>query len=220
MTLLEKAERKPSKSKGITAIIIATLCTIGIAVAYFYGPRELHGIDIAVLFIIAAFVAYGSTQNTIRGLFTAMAIYLATAIGSTFYKVLAPYARSFLNALNGVSLGSPPPGQVDTPALAVSFAFAAVVLWIILEVLFRAALPGTRLTFLGPVDRVGGALVYLLVGIAVAALTFSITGYAVAGEEGYSRAALRPELDQVMALIYRIQAPWFAGNPPAVYIYN
>lgn len=220
MTLLEKAEKKPTKSTWIIAVIVATLCTIGLGIYYFYGSRELRGMDIAMLFIIIGFVAYGATQTIIRGVLTAIAIYLATATAGTFYRVLAPYARSFLAVVGRIGLSRPPAGDVDTSALGLSFAFAAVVLWVVLEVLFRAALPDTHLAFLGPADRVGGALVYLVVGILVAALAFSIVGYGVAGRAAHNQASLRPEFNRVIDLIYRTQSFWFAGRPPAIYVYD
>lgn len=220
MTLLEKAEKKPTKSQGIIAVIVATLCTIGLGIYYFYSSRELRGMDVAMLFIIIGFVAYGTTQNIIRGILTIIAIYLATAVAGTFYRALAPYARSFLDVVARFGLSRPPAGDVDTSALALSFAFASVVLWVVLEIAFRAALPDTHLAFLGPADRVGGALVYLLVGILVAALAFSIVGYGVAGRAAHNRAGFRPEFNQVIELIYRSQSFWFTERPPAIYVYD
>lgn len=220
MTLLEKAEKKPTKSKGIIALVVAALSTIGIVVYYFVGPRDLRGMDIAMLLVIIAITAYGTMQTIIRGLLTVVGIYLATAIASTFYFVLTPYARTFLNLLSRVGLSRGPAGPVDTSALALSYAFVAVLLWIILELLFRAALPETHLASLGFVDRIGGALVYLVIGIAIAALLFNVIGYGVAGRIPHNRASLRPEFNQVMELIYQSQSFWFAGRPPAIYGYD
>lgn len=176
--------------------------------------------DMAMLFVIVATTAYGTMENILRGLLTGLTLYLSTAIAGTFYAVLTPYSRSFLNLLANVNLASPPVGGVDTSALAFSFAFAALLLWIILEGLFRAALPDTHLPFLGPLDRVGGALIYLFIGIVLAALLFSVVGYGVAGRAAHDAAALRPEFNQVMDLIQQAQSVWYAGQPPAVYAYD
>jgi uncharacterized membrane protein required for colicin V production len=215
MTLLEKAERKPAKSKGIIALIFATLGTIGIVAYVLYGPRDLRVMDVAMLFVIVAVGAYGTIQTIIRGLLTALSIYLATAVAGMFYYVLTPYSRSFLNLLGGR-----PPGQVDTSALALSFFVFAALLWLILELLFRAALPETHITFLGPVDRVGGALVYLAIGIVVAALSFNVIGYGAAGRAAHNRASLRPAFNRVIELTYQTQSFWYAGRPPAIYAYD
>lgn len=220
MTLLEKAEKESTESRGLLAVIVAALCVIGIAAYYFYGSRQLNLMDVAVLLVITGFVAYGTTQNILRGVLTGISIYLATAITGTFYRVLTPYARSFLNLLGGRGLNGPPPGGTDTSALALSFAFAALLLWVVLELLFRAALPDTHLAFLGPVDQVGGAIVYLVVGIAVAALVFNLVGYGTAAQTAYQTASLRPELNDVMDLIHQSQSFWFAGDPPAIYAYE
>jgi hypothetical protein len=220
MTLLEKAEKQPTRSKGIVALVVATLSTIGIVLTFFYGPRDLRGMDMAMLFVIVAFAAYGTTQYIIRGLLTAIAAYLATAIAGTFYYVLTPYSRSFLNVLGRIGLSSPPAGNVDTSALAVSFAFAAILLWLVLESLFRASLPETHMPFLGFVDRIGGTLIYLALGIVVAALLFNGIGYGRAGRAAHNRASLRPEFNQVVKLIYQAQSFWYSGRPPAIYAYD
>lgn len=220
MTMLERTQKKESKSKGIIALAAATLGTIGVVVYYAYGSRDLRGMDAAMLFVIIGFTAYGTTQNIIRGLLTGVSIYLATAIAGMFYHVLTPYARSFLNLLPKLGFKAYPAGNPDTSALAVSFAFAAVLLWVILEFLFRAALRDSHLAFLGPVDRIGGMLVYLVIGVLVAALLFNGIGYGVAGRDAHNRASLRPEFNQVMTLIYKTQSIWFPGRPPAIYAYD
>ena len=220
MTLLEKAEKKPEKSKGIVALMVALLGTIGIVVYTFYGSRDLRGMDIAMLFVIVGVAAYGVMQTIIRGLLTAVAIYLGTAIAGTFYYVLRPYARSFLNVLGNIGLSRPPLGEVDTSALALSFAFAAVLLWLVLELLFRAALPETDIPFLGFADRIGGMFVYLAIGLVVAALLFTVIGYGAAGRAAHNKASLRPEFNQVMKLTYQTQSFWFPRHPPAIYAYD
>ena len=220
MTLLEKAERKPNRSKGIVALIVATLGTVGVFVYAFYGSRQLNTMDLAMLFVILAVTAYGTTETIIRGLLTAVAVYLATALASSFYAVLTPYARTFLNLLANAGMARPPAGPVDTSALAFSFAFASVIIWIVLEALFRIALPETHVSALGPVDRVGGALVYLVIGVALATLLFHTVGYGVAGRRPHNRAALRPEFRQSMDIIHQSQSFWFAGRPPVLYIYD
>jgi uncharacterized membrane protein required for colicin V production len=222
MTLLEKAERKqrPTKSKGLVALIVATLGTIGIVVYYFYGPRELRGMDMAMLFVTVVFAAYGTMQTIIRGLLTGVGIYLATAIAGTFYPALTPYARTFLDLLARIGLSQEAVGTVDTSALALSYAFATLVLWGTLELAFRAALPDTHLVVLGFVDRIGGLLVYLAIGVAVAALLFNVIGYGVAGRPAHNQASLRPELNGVMELIHESQSFWFTRRPPAIYTYD
>lgn len=220
MTLLEKAQHKKTTSKGTVALIVAALGAAAIASYYIWGPRELRGMDAGMLFIIIAFAAYGTTEGIIRAAMTATALYLSTAIAGTFYAALTPYSRSLLGALAGLGLASPAAGNADLPALAVSFAFAAGVLWVILEILFRAALPEARLAPLGFVDRVGGAALYLAIGIIVAALLFRLLGMGVADRAAHNAAVLRPEFNRVTGLVYRAQSFWFAGRPPVIYTYG
>ncbi|MGD2143808.1 MAG: CvpA family protein [Anaerolineae bacterium] len=220
MTLLEKAQKPPIRSKGIVALIVETLGVIGIVVFYFYGPRELRGMDLAMLFVVVSFAAYGSMQNIIRGLMTAVSVYLATGIAATAYPALTPYARTFLILLTRIGLARPPIGNVDFSALALSFVVLTVILWLILELLFRASFPDTRVAFLGFVDRAVGAMVYLVIGVAVATLLFNAIGYGVAGRRGHDLAALRPEFNQVLERYYQGQSFWFRGRPPAIYAYD
>jgi uncharacterized membrane protein required for colicin V production len=216
MTLLEKAEKPQARSRGIPALILATLGTLGIVAFFFFGSRDLRGFDVVLLFFILGFTAYGLMNTIIRGLTTAVALYVATGIAATFYPILTPYARSFIN----FGAGRPPIGSVDYSALALSFTFIAVVLWIALEALFRTFFPATHLSFLGPVDRVAGALVHLVIGIVVATLVFTVFGYGVAGRPAHNKAALRPEFNQVMELYYQGQSFWFPRRPPPIYVYD
>lgn len=220
MTLLEKAQHNRTTSKGTVALIVAALGAVAIACYYVWGPRDLRGMDAALLFVVIAFAAYGTTESIIRGALTVAAVYLSTAMAGTFYAALTPYSRSLLNALAGLGLASPAVGNSDLPALALSFALAAGALWMILELLFRAALPGARLALLGFVDRVGGAVLYLALGVIVAALLFRLLGMGAAGRTAYSAAVLRPEFNRVTELVYQTQSFWFAGRPPVVYTYD
>jgi hypothetical protein len=217
---LEKAEKPRRRSIGIPALILATLGALGTVAFHFFGPRELRGFDMVLLFLIVGFAAYGSMNTIIRGLTTAVALYVATGVAATFYPVLTPYARSFINIAKSVGLGRPPIGSVDFSALALSFTFITVVLWIALEALFRVSFPDTHLSFLGFVDRVAGTLVYLLIGIVVAALLFNTIGYGLAGRAAHRRASLRPEFNQVMEFYYQGQSFWFPRRPPAIYVYD
>jgi hypothetical protein len=220
MTYLEKAQRPRRKSRGIPALILATLGTLGIVAYFFLGSRELRGFDLLLLFLILGFAAYGSMNTIIRGLTTAVALYVATGVAATFYTGLTPYARSFINIAMDIGLGSPPIGEIDYSALALSFAFLAVILWVALEALFRTFFPATHLSFLGPMDRVASVLLHLLIGIAVATLVFNTIGYGLAGRPAHNKASLRPEANRVMELYYQGQSFWFPRRPPPIYVYD
>jgi uncharacterized membrane protein required for colicin V production len=222
MTLFEKAPEQPAgtEGRGITALIVETLGIIGIVAYTFFGPRQLQGLDVAMLFVIVSFAAYGTMRTIIRGLMTAVAVYLATGMAASFYPVLAPYSRSFLNILGYLGLSAAPAGGVDYSALALSFAVFVVILWVILELLFRASFENAHLAFLGPMDRVGGAIVYLVIGVVVATLLFNTIGYGVAGRAAHNQASFRPEFNQVLRLYYQGQSFWFPGRPPAIYVYD
>jgi hypothetical protein len=222
MTLFEKApeQRTGTEGRGVTALIVETLGIIGIVAYTFFGPRQLRGLDVAMLFVIVSFAAYGTMRTIIRGLMTGVAVYLATGMAASFYPVLTPYSRSFLNILGYLGLSTAPAGDVDYSALALSFAIFAIVLWVILELLFYASFENTHLALLGPMDRVGGAIVYLIIGVVVATLLFNTIGYGVRGRSAHDKASLRPEFNQVLRLYYQGQSFWFPGRPPGIYVYD
>jgi len=220
MTYLEKAERPRDRSKGIAGLTIAALGTIGILAVHFRGPRELRGFDLFLLFLILGFAAYGTMRSIIRGLTTALSIYVATAVAATFYPALRIYSRSLINIAHAHLRGRPPIRPVDYSALALSFALIAIPVWAGLEGLFRVALPDAHLKFLGFLDRVAGAIVHLVIGVFVAALLFNFYGYGFTGRPAHDRASLRPEARQVMELFYRGQSFWFPRRPPAIYTYD
>jgi len=220
MTLFDEAPQKTADGKRITALVIEALGAIGIGVYFLLGPRDLGWLDVAMLFVIVTFVAFGTTRTIIGGLMTAVAVYLATGLAASFYPVLTPYARSFLNVLPSAVSSGPPAGTVDSPALALSFAVMTVVFWAVLELLFHASVENTHMRLLGPMDRVGGAVIYLAIGVLVAALLFNTLGYGTAGPSAHERASLRPEFNRVLELHYLAQSFWFSGRPPGIYAYD
>lgn len=220
MTLFDERSKRRTEGRGITALVVETVGVVGIVVYTFLGPRELRGLDIMMLFVIVSFAAYGTMRTIIRGVMSGVAVYLATGMAASFYPVLTPYSRSFLNILGTVGLSTPPAGGVDYSALALSFAALTVLVWGILELLFRASFENTHMSLLGPMDRVGGAIFYLVIGILVAALLFNTIGYGVTGRPPHDQASLRPEFNQVLELHYQGQSFWFPGGPPAIYTYD
>ncbi|MEA3377134.1 MAG: CvpA family protein [Chloroflexota bacterium] len=220
MALFDETSKRRTEGRGITALVVETLGVVGIVAYTFLGPRDLRGLDIVMLFVVVSFAAYGTMRTIIRGLMSGVAVYLATGMAASFYPVLTPYSRSFLNVLGTIGLSAPPGGEVDYSALALSFAVLAVLLWGVLELLFRASFENTHVSFLGLMDRVGGAVVYLVIGILVATLAFNTIGYGMAGRPAHDRASLRPEFNRVLELYYQGQSFWFPGRPPAIYVYD
>lgn len=219
MSLLEKTERPPARSRGIAALITAVVGTGGIIAFYFLGP-ELQALDVTLLFVVVVFVALGSAQSIIRGAMTAVALYLASALAAIAYHLPRPYARSFLDMLRFFSLNVPPEGNPDYDALALSFLVLIVILWIALEVLNHSFFPHVRLPALGFLDRVGGALIYLVIGVVVATLLFAAIGYSQMGKRAHHEAYLRPRVNQVLRWHYTAQSFWFSRRPPGIYVYD
>ena len=60
MTLFENTSKRPAdaEGRGATALIVETLGTVSIVAYYFFGPRELRGLDMVMLFVIVSFAVF------------------------------------------------------------------------------------------------------------------------------------------------------------------
>jgi len=205
----------------IPSLIISVLGIIGIAVLYLLFPG-LQAIDVAMLLIVVCFAAASCTQGILRGVMTVAALYIATGIAATFYPTIAPYVSAFqqvLKTLLGSGTDTTLSVHVDNGTLAFSFSLLTVVIWVVLELLGRGSFQDTSLPALGILDKLGGIIVYLLVGILVATLLFNAIGYG-GGRGVHDAALLRPQFNQVLRLHYITQLFWFPRRPPPLYVYD
>jgi len=204
-----------SAREVLPPLIIGALGTASVIVYYFVNPR-LQILDVVLLLVVVAFATLGAMQNIIRGFMSLFALYFATGLAATFYQPVFPYIHSILKSI-GMRVASA--GNVDYDALAFSFGLLAVVMWIALEAIARLSLPDSSLPALGIFDTLGGAFVYLIVGILTAALMFNTFGYSTRGWDAHYRARLRPQFNQVVEFYYTTQAFWFSA-PPLIYMYD
>jgi hypothetical protein len=204
-----------SAREVLPPLLIGVLGTASVIVYYFATPR-LQILDVVLLLVVVAFATLGAMQNIIRGLMTLFALYFATGLAATFYQIVFPYISSILR---NTGLRVVPVGSVDYDALAFSFGLLTVVMWIALEAIARLSLPDSSLPALGIFDTLGGALIYLSVGILTAALIFNTFGYSTTGWDAHYRARLRPKFNQVVRFHYTTQAFWFPA-PPLIYTYD
>ncbi len=206
---------KVSAKEVLPPLIIGALGTASVIVYYFITPR-LQLWDVALLLVVVGFATLGAMQNIVRGIITLFALYFATGLAATLYQTVFPYLSSMRRTLG---LRLVPVGNVDYDALALSFGLLTVIMWILLEGIIRFSLPDSSLPALGILDKLGGALVYLVAGILVAALLFNTAGYGDSGWEAHHKARLRPTFNQAIRLHYTTQAFWFS-EPPLIYIYD
>lgn len=199
--------RKRSAWELIPSLIVAVLGTLGVVGLYFALPA-FSFIEMFVLLVAVALAAVGCNQGVIRGIVTLLFIYVATGLAAALYIVSAPY------------IGAPLGGESTRNTRALSFFVITLVLCIVLEFVWRRQFRDTSLPKLRFLDRLGGFVLYVVVGALVATLLFNTIGYSQWGRSSHNRASLRPIFNRVLATYYRIQSFWFPGDPPGMYVYD
>lgn len=214
--VLPPPRRRRRVTTLIPSLILGVLGILGIAALRALNP-DLQVIDLAMLLVVVAVVAWSWAQGILRGLMAGVSLYIATGIAATFYRPISPYVGAFQQAFRG-HLGASTV-EVDNGTLALSFCLLASVIWGVLGIFDRLAFRDTSLPALGILDKLGGMLIYLVVGILVASLLFNAFGYG-GGRSVHDAAQLRPQLNQVLYLHYLTQSFWFPRRPPPLYVYD
>ncbi|RLC66714.1 MAG: hypothetical protein DRI48_04060 [Chloroflexi bacterium] len=211
--------------RRIATLVIGALGTVVvIALSLLIG---LQFFELVLLLIVVGFCAMGYNQCILRGIMTAVAVYISTGVAATFYPAVAPYVGTileFFRALAGSDPLSEGLGGAITPgvaraSLAIAFVALTLVVWIVLEFISRSLLEDTTLPGWGILDRVGGMFVYFIVGFLIVSLLFNVIGYGGA-RRLHDRARLRRTFNRVLYLHYTAQSFWFPGRPPSIYVYD
>ena len=95
-----------------------------------------------------------------------------------------------------------------------------LLIWVILEVIARLSFRDVGLPVLALVDKIGGIVIFLLLGILVASLLFNVFGYGRRTRRAHNASLLRPAFNTVFRLHYASQSFWFGSNPPPIYTYD
>jgi len=206
MTGQDRAKKRSARQL-VPPLLIAFLGIAG-SLAIFFLKGGFQPIELALMFILVAFSAWGYTQRTIRGIVALFFLYVATALAATFYIITAPY------------VGAPFSDKVTPDILALSFVVLTVVAWVALELISRQFFKDLSLPALGVLDNLGGLCVYFVVGILVVSLLFNAMGYSDKFRRAHDRAFLRPQFNQVIRLWYASQSLWFSKNPPPIYVHD
>jgi uncharacterized membrane protein required for colicin V production len=199
----------PGKKKFniVPPLIISTIGILGLIALYFLVPI-FQPLEIIALAIVVLFAALGITQNIVRGLMSALMIYIATGVAALLHLPLAPY------------IGAPFGDRVTPLMVVISFWALMLATWIGLEVAARALMRDTSLPRLSVLDNLGGMLIYLAIGLLVGTLVYNTVGFLPRWNPMHDAAYLRPYFGGVLLLHYQTQAFWFGGRPPALYVYD
>lgn len=232
MTLLRKIQR-PSAKEVLPPMMIGALGSAVVIALSFLIPG-FQFIELVVLLIAVAFSTAGYKQGIIRGIMTIAMIYFATAVAAALYRILAPYVAACIQV--GVLLwemtlatfrqtGSPEfdvasIGQVNHDTLAISFGLLAIIIWVVMDIIGRRYFQDTGLPRLGIVDKLGGVVVYLVIGLLVASITFNTAGYGSL-RRTHNKAVFRQPFNKVLYVHYQVaQSFWFPKSPPPIYVYD
>jgi uncharacterized membrane protein required for colicin V production len=204
-----KEKRKSTARDIVFPLLIGTLGTVGVVLAFFADPGFLE-IDLLLLVVVAG-ATIGYNRRIVRGLVTVPFLYTATGFAAITYEPAAPYI--------GAPFGDFREVEPTRAVKALSFGILMLVVWIALEGISRALFSDMSLPGLGILDNLGGVLIHLLIGILIAALIFNALGYMQRWRESDSarRAKLAPVFLQVIRAGYMTQSFWFSGKTPAFY---
>lgn len=232
MTLL-KGMRRPSAKEVLPPMIIGALGSAVVIALSFITPG-FQLIELVVLLIAVAFSTAGYKQGIVRGIMTIAMLYFATAVAAALYRILAPYVAAFIQV--GVLLWETAVatfsqtassefdvasiGQVNHDALAISFGLLAIIIWVVMDVIGRRYFQDTSLPSLGILDKLGGVIVYLVIGLLVASITFNTAGYGSL-RHTHNKAVFRQSFNKVLYVHYQVaQSFWFPKSPPPIYVYD
>ncbi len=199
--------RRSSGREIVVPLVLTTLGTLGAVGSYFLVPG-IQTLDVVLMIVIVLFAAWGYRSSLIRGLLSVLLLYVATSLAATFYVPVAPF------------VGAPFGDEVTGVILGASYLALAAIIWIALEMISRALIQDATLPAIGILDRLGGLMLYLIIGVVTASLLFSAAGYAPSLRRMHDRAFLRPTLNRVLAAVNTSQSFWFAGSPPQFYTYD
>jgi hypothetical protein len=199
----------PGKKKFniVPPLIISTIGILGLIALYFlvplFQPLEMIALAVAVIFAAA-----GVTQDIVRGLMSAIMVYIATGVSALLHLPLAPY------------IGAPFGDRVTPMIIVISFWVLFLAVWIGLEAVGRALMRDTSLPRLHFLDNLGAMFIYLAIGLLMATLIFNSVGFTPRWRPMHDAAYLRPFFNDALFIHYQTQSFWFGGRPPALYVYD
>jgi hypothetical protein len=212
MSLIKLQEEREATKKTakdlVPPLILFTLGIIVVVLLYLLPGRNFQLIELLLLIMVAGAVALGYRQRILRGIMTLVILYFATGMAATLYTFTAPY------------IGAPLGEEMTRGKYALSFVVLMLAIWIALEAIGRQFFKDTSLPGLGLLDNLGGAFLYLIVGILMAALLFNAIGYGSGGRRAHDRAEMRSAFRTVLNVHYATQSFWFPRNPPGIYAYD
>ncbi len=218
MTAIKPKEHKHSFARLIPPLLIGTLGIFGVAALYALN-MGFRSIEFVPLLIIVCAAALGYLRGIVRGILTTIILYISTAASALFYRAVAPYAHAVGELFSPNFINASVEGGATRGSQAFTFVLLTVIFWFLLELIGKATFQTPDLPQIGILDKLGGVLVHLVVGVLAASLLFTAAGYGRARPR-HDQAYLRRTFNQVLYLHYMTQSFWCGRNPPPLYTYD
>jgi len=216
MTAIKHHEEKRTFAKMIPPLLIGTLGVFGVAALYALN-LGFRRIEFTPLLIIACSLALGYSRGIVRGALTLVILYFSSTAAALFYRGASPFMNSMLEIMS-FNMDASVDDRAPPGSRAFTFAFLMVVVWIILELVSKAAFQTPNLPQLGILDKLGGVFIHLFVGILAASLLFNVAGFGPSRAR-HNQAYLREPFNTVIYVLYSAQSFWFK-SPPPIYMYD
>ena len=216
MTAIKPKEQKRTFARMIPPLIIGTLGVFGVAALYALG-LGFRPIEFVPLLAIVCAVAMGYLRGIVRGILTIIILYIATAAAVLLYQAIGPYIHA-IGQLFAFNMDASVEAGASRGSLAFTFILLTVIFWFLLEQIGRATFQTPDLPQIGILDKLGGVLVHLVVGVLVASLLFNAAGYGRSRPK-HDAAYLRRTFNQVLYLHHTTQS-FFFTSPPPLYTYD
>ena len=217
MTAIKSKEYKRSFARLIPPLIIGTLGVFGVASLYAL-KLGFRSIEFIPLLVIVCAAAVGYLRGIVRGILSIVTLYISTVAAALFYRALAPYIHA-VGELFSFNLNASIESGASRGSQAFTFVLLTVIFWFLLELASRVTFQTPDLPQIGILDKLGGVLIHLVVGVLAASLLFNAAGYG-RSRPRHDQAYLRRTFNNVLYLHYTTQSFWFGHRPPPIYTYD
>ena len=206
--------------------LVTAVLGVSIVLALYLLVPGLQLFDLGLLLVVVLFLILGYSQDIVGGIRSLITLYIASGVAASVYRGIAPYVGAFWSDLSTPGALTGPESDVldslttNNTVSASTFLILLMLVWAILEVIGRLSFQDVSLPVLAFVDKIGGILIFMALGILVASLLFNVMGYGRKTRRAHDASLLRPTFNTVFRVHYASQSFWFGKNPPPIYTYD
>ncbi|MCP4543712.1 MAG: CvpA family protein [Chloroflexi bacterium] len=217
MTAIKPKEYKRSFARLIPPLLIGMLGVFGVAALYALNIGFRSSEFLPLLVIVSA-ISIGYLRGIVRGILSIITLYLSSAAAALLHRSVAPYIHA-TGELFSFNINASIEAGASRGSQALTFVLLTVIFWLLLELVSRATFQTPDLPQIGILDKLGGVMIHLIIGVLAASLLFNAAGYG-RSRPRHDQAYLRKSFNQVLYLHYMTQKFLFERNPPSLYTYD